>query len=72
MRFYFRYFEYQLILSESLNLPLFLHCRAAGEDLYDILAKHQNLKGVIHSFDGTPDEAKRFTDLGFYIGLNGW
>lgn len=65
-----KYFEWQLKLSEQLNLPLFLHCRAAADDLYAILINFKT-KGVVHSFDGTLDEAKRFLDLGYYIGLNG-
>lgn len=59
-------------LCEDLNLPLFLHCRNAADDLFDILEKFSNLKGVVHSFDGTSEEAKQFVGLGFYIGLNGW
>lgn len=65
-----KYFELQLQLNESLNLPLFLHCRNAASDLYEILLKHK-FKGVVHSFDGSIEEAKRFIDLGYYIGLNG-
>lgn len=67
-----RYFEYQLKLSESVNKPLFLHCRNAADDLYEIICKYPNLRGVIHSFDGTSEEALRFIDIGYYIGLNGW
>ncbi|KAB0800787.1 hypothetical protein PPYR_06526 [Photinus pyralis] len=66
-----RYFEKQIHLAQSLNLPLFLHCRNAADDLYAILSKYQNLRGVVHSFDGTIDEANRFMELGYYIGLNG-
>ncbi|XP_074042324.1 deoxyribonuclease TATDN1 isoform X2 [Leptinotarsa decemlineata] len=66
-----RYFELQLKLSEKFDLPLFLHCRNAADDLYSILSRYPNLKGVVHSFDGTEKEAKMFIDLGFYIGLNG-
>lgn len=66
-----RYFELQLNLNESLNLPLFLHCRNAAGDLYDILSKYA-FKGVVHSFDGSIQEATRFIDLGYYIGVNGW
>lgn len=58
-------------LFKSTNLPLFLHCRNAAKDLYNILKKHTELKGVVHSFDGTAEEAKLFIDLGLYIGLNG-
>lgn len=65
-----KYFELQLQLNSTLNLPLFLHCRNAANDLYDILSRHK-FKGVVHSFDGSLEEAKRFIGLGYYIGLNG-
>ncbi|KRT82833.1 hypothetical protein AMK59_3356, partial [Oryctes borbonicus] len=65
-----KYFELQLSLSEEFRLPLFLHCRNAAGDLYEILCKY-NLRGVVHSFDGTIEEAKKFIELGYYIGLNG-
>lgn len=68
----FRYFEVQLQLSQKLNLPVFLHCRNAAQDLYEILSKYSGLKGVVHSFDGSSSEAKQFIDLGYFIGLNGW
>ncbi|CAH1954978.1 unnamed protein product [Acanthoscelides obtectus] len=66
-----KYFEYQLKLTEYFKLPLFLHCRNAADDLYNILSKHSGLEGVVHSFDGTSEEANKFIDLGYYIGLNG-
>lgn len=62
----------QLQLSECLSLPLFLHCRNAANDLKSILSKYNGLKGVVHSFDGTLEEATTFIDMGFYIGINGW
>ncbi|XP_050295866.1 deoxyribonuclease TATDN1 isoform X2 [Anthonomus grandis grandis] len=65
-----KYFELQLKLNEELNLPLFLHCRNAASDLYDILSNYK-FKGVVHSFDGNLEEAKKFIDLGYFIGLNG-
>ncbi|KAK9736514.1 TatD related DNase [Popillia japonica] len=65
-----KYFELQLSLSQEFKLPLFLHCRNAAEDLYSILSKYK-LHGVVHSFDGTIEEAMRFIELGYYIGLNG-
>lgn len=68
----FRYFTLQLTLCAAFKLPLFLHCRNAADDLYAILSSDKTLCGVVHSFDGTIEQAKRFTDLGYYIGLNGW
>ena len=70
-----KYFEQQLELSTSTNLPLFLHCRNAADDLAAILERNRDILpkrlGVVHSFDGTYEEAKRFIELGFHIGING-
>ncbi|XP_075217454.1 deoxyribonuclease TATDN1 isoform X2 [Lycorma delicatula] len=68
-----KYFEKQLELSKRFNLPLFLHCRNAGDDLLEILKGHQsNLSGgVVHSFDGTWDLANEILNLGYHIGVNG-
>ncbi|XP_028138862.1 deoxyribonuclease TATDN1 [Diabrotica virgifera virgifera] len=66
-----KYFELQLSLSEKFKLPLFLHCRNAADDLYNILVRYRGLTGVVHSFDGSIEEANKFLELGYYIGLNG-
>ncbi|XP_046384722.1 putative deoxyribonuclease TATDN1 isoform X2 [Ischnura elegans] len=75
-----KYFSKQLALATHFNLPLFLHCRNAAADLVKILSTHrenlvdedkEKLRGVVHSFDGTEDEAIKILDLGFYIGING-
>jgi len=63
-------FLQQLGLAEELNLPVIVHCRMAHSDVIEILQK-KNLKGVIHCFTGTPDQAKKYIDLGFYLGING-
>ncbi|KAK9507125.1 hypothetical protein O3M35_008932 [Rhynocoris fuscipes] len=67
-----KYFEKQLTIAESLKAPLFLHCRAAFQELSDIIRKRDlHLSGVVHSFDGTPEQANDLIELGFYIGING-
>lgn len=63
-------FTDQLELAEELNLPVIIHCRMAHEDVLEIL-KGRNSKGVIHCFTGTWQEAKKYLDLGFYLGING-
>ena len=67
------YFEKQLIMSKEHKKPLFLHCRNAFEDMYNILNKYRNdiTSGVVHSFDGSFEHAQKFIDLGLYIGING-
>ena len=60
----------QLDLAEELNLPVIVHCRMAFNDVYEIL-QAKKLRGVMHCFVGTLEEAQKITDLGFYIGING-
>lgn len=68
------YFERQLNLLEKYKLPLFLHSRSAFDDFHDIITRNSTKitnGGVVHSFDGTIDEAKKYIELGFHIGING-
>jgi TatD DNase family protein len=60
----------QLDLAKELDLPVIIHCRAAFDDLFEILSKRK-VKGVLHCFTGTKEEAERFLSLGLYFGLNG-
>lgn len=69
-----KYFEKQLLITEKFKLPAFLHCRNSFEDFFEIITRNIEklpLKGVIHSFDGTFEEAEKLISLGFYIGING-
>ncbi|RVE44359.1 hypothetical protein evm_010980 [Chilo suppressalis] len=68
-----QYFELQLQLSSEFNLPLFLHCRAAADDLVDILTRNKDkyIGGVVHSFDGTQEALNKILALDLYIGING-
>lgn len=55
-------------------MPLFLHCRAAADDLVAILARNadQVRGGVVHSFDGSQDALDKILALDLFIGINGW
>ncbi|EGC29715.1 hypothetical protein DICPUDRAFT_42477 [Dictyostelium purpureum] len=66
-------FEYQFILAEKTNLPLFLHLRNAAQDFIDIVKRNRSKfkYGVVHSFTGTEDELKQLLELDLYIGING-
>ena len=61
----------QLDMAAELNLPVIFHCRMAHKDLVDILKGRPKIRGVIHCFTGTQQEADQYVKLGFYIGLNG-
>lgn len=66
-------FETQLDWAKQLGLPLSIHCRNAFDKMVRILEHKQDggLRGIMHCFTGTEDEAKVYLELGFYLGLGG-
>lgn len=60
----------QLRIAKELNLPVIIHSRDAFQDTYDIL-KSEKSWGTIHCFSGNNENAKMYTDLGFYLGIGG-
>tara|TARA_B110000014_G_C20124200_1_gene597483 strand:- start:3309 stop:4067 length:759 start_codon:yes stop_codon:yes gene_type:complete len=61
----------QLKLAKTLNLPAVIHCRDSYEDLYEIILKSKNTKGVIHCFSGNLEFAHKIIELGYYISFTG-
>ena len=66
-------FETQLDWAKQLHLPLSIHCRNAFDKMVKILEKKQDggLRGIMHCFTGTEEEAKIYLELGFHLGLGG-
>ena len=66
-------FETQLDWAKQLRLPLSIHCRNAFDKMVKILEKKQDgdLRGIMHCFTGTEEEAKVYLELGFHLGLGG-
>lgn len=65
---------FQVKLACEIKKPLFLHEREAHDDLISILSKYKDglPATVIHCFTGTVKEAKKYLEMGFYIGLTGY
>ena len=69
-----RHFTTQLALASTLQLPLFLHSRAAHADFVRLLGPclpQLPTRGLVHSFTGTLSEMQELLDLGLDIGING-
>lgn len=67
-------FRQQLEVAATLQLPLFLHSRAAHADFTACLAAYEARlprRGVVHSFTGEMDEMKELVERGWDIGVNG-
>lgn len=64
-------FNRQLNIAKELNLPVVIHSRDAAEDTYNILSNSGVNKGIIHCFSYSLEMAKKFVDMGFYLGIGG-
>jgi TatD DNase family protein len=66
----------QLAFASEMQKPIVIHCRDAHEAQYELLKAEiekggLTRRGVIHSFTGTAQDADRYRELGFLLGLNG-
>ncbi len=55
----------------NLNLPVILHCRESFEEVYEVVKKYKNLRGVFHAFTGNDEQIKKIPDIGFFFGIGG-
>ena len=65
-----RLFGEQLEEARRRNLPVVIHTREADDDTLALLREIPS-RGIIHCYTGTPEFAKRFLDLGFFISISG-
>jgi TatD DNase family protein len=67
------FFQSQIELAVSLQIPLVIHCREAFTDLFDILDIYPDIhsKFLIHCFTGGPKEVEHVLKLGGKIALGG-
>jgi len=64
-------FERQLALAKDFDLPVILHARRAFDDVAAALRRIGGLRGVVHSFSGSEEQAQQFFRLGFHLGIGG-
>ncbi|OOF59869.1 TatD family hydrolase [Rodentibacter myodis] len=66
------FFESQLYLAKQFNLSVNIHSRKSHDQIFTFLKRISPAKcGVIHGFAGSYEQAKRFVDLGYKIGVGG-
>jgi TatD DNase family protein len=66
-------FNRQMGWAQEFNIPIVIHSRDSIDECIEAVAKKQNgkLKGVFHCFGGSPEQANKIIDLGFYLGIGG-
>ncbi len=66
-----RYFEAQMNLAAELNIPVCIHDRESHADVMDVIRRHPEVKGVLHSFSGSAEMAEELARLGWMISFSG-
>ncbi|KGI78421.1 DNAase [Oleiagrimonas soli] len=66
-----RFFGHQIGLARELDLPLVIHARKAVEEVILTLRREGPVRGVVHSYGGSIEQARQLWDLGIHLGLGG-
>jgi TatD DNase family protein len=66
-----KYFRQQLTLAGEVDLPVILHARAAMDEVTATLRHMGGLRGVVHSFSGSEQQAEQLWKIGFHLGIGG-
>ena len=63
----------QVHWAKELDLPIVIHSREATDLIIDLLEDlpEGTARGIFHCFGGSPEQAQRIIDLGFYLGIGG-
>lgn len=67
------WFLRQMELAHDMNLPMIVHSREAAKDTLDmvIAAKPLELKGIIHCYSYSAEQAREYLNMGYYLGIGG-
>ena len=66
-------FRRQIRVAKELKIPITVHNRESTEDVYQVLKEEhiEDIGGIMHSFNLTPEWQDRFLDLGMHISFSG-
>jgi len=65
------YFDGQLQLAREFDLPLIVHARHAVDAVIAAIRRVGGLRGVVHSYSGSQEQAQQLWKHGFLLGLGG-
>ena len=66
-------FKIQIGLAKEYSLPFVIHCRDSIDETIELISELNSpeLTGVFHCFTGSVEQAKKITEMGFYLGIGG-
>ena len=66
-----RYFVRQLEIARDFRLPVVLHARRAVDEVIATIRRVGGLRGVVHSWSGSEEQAAQLYRFGFSLGIGG-
>ncbi|MCR4605890.1 MAG: TatD family hydrolase [Eubacterium sp.] len=68
-----KWFVRQIKLAKEVGLPIVIHSRDAAEDTMRIVKEEKAYEcgGVVHCYSYSPEQAKEYVKMGFYLGVGG-
>lgn len=64
-------FDGQLALAQRFGLPVVVHARRAVDAVIAAIRRFPGVRGVVHSYAGSHEQARQLWDLGYLLGLGG-
>lgn len=58
-------------LARETGYPVCIHDRDAHGDVFDIIREFPDVKGVLHSYSGSPEQAKQYVKMGWHVSFSG-
>lgn len=65
------YFEQQLDIALEFKLPVVIHARKSTEAVINAIKKRPDLRGMIHSYSGSYEQAIQLIEQNFYLSFGG-
>ena len=67
------WFKKQIALAKELSLPINVHSRDAAADTLEVIRSENAAEcgGIIHCFSYSPEIAREYVGMGFFLGIGG-
>jgi len=66
-----KFFNAQIEIALMTGKPVVIHSVRATEDVINSIKNHPGIRGMIHSYSGSYEQAMQLINLGFYISVGG-
>lgn len=63
--------EHQLEIARDMHFPVVIHSRDSLPEIFEVLKRHSQVRGILHCFPGNVEDARRAIDMGYLLGVGG-